>query len=209
MTRIPKFLSILYSFGRSDIPAATLPSMAIAIVLAGPVSLQLLAKGFLWNQIHLLTFQVKNQINGIEEDRIAKPHRPLPSGDISLKEANKLYYGLFALMWVGGFYTRTLACTLTYSVAIVIYNEGGLAAIPVVKNVIGAIGLACYCWGTTITLGMVAIYFVEWVRTRRTADMLQDQGRELYGMKAVAVLMIGFTFATTVSLASPLVRLSI
>ena len=48
-----------------------------------------------------------------------------------------------------------MACTLTYSVAIVIYNEGGLAAIPVVKNVIGALGLACYCWGTTIILGTV------------------------------------------------------
>ena len=57
-------------------------------------------------------------------------------------------------MWVAAFYTKTVPCTLTYSVAIVIYNEGGLAAIPVVKNIIGAIGLACYCWGTTIILSM-------------------------------------------------------
>jgi hypothetical protein len=82
-------------------------------------------------------------------------------------------------MWAAAFWTKTILCTLTYSIAIVIYNEGGLAGIPVVKNVIGAIGLSCYCWGTTIIL---------------------DQGRQLHGLKAIAVLMIGFIFATTVSL---------
>ncbi len=153
MTRVTGFLKILYLFGKSDIPAAALPSMAIALVLAGPASLGLLAKAFLWNQLHLLAFQVKNQINGVEEDRIAKPHRPLPSGDISTENATRLYYILFALMWAAAFYSNTIFCTLIYSLAIVAYNEGGLAAIPVVKNVVGAIGLVCYCWGTTVILG--------------------------------------------------------
>lgn len=89
----------------------------------------------------------------MEEDRIAKSHRPLPSGRISPENAAVLYYVLFALMWAAALTMKTIPCTLTYSVAILIYNEGGLAAIPVVKNVIGAIGLACYCWGTTIILG--------------------------------------------------------
>jgi hypothetical protein len=57
-------------------------------------------------------------------------------------------------MWIAAIHTNTIVCTLVYSIAIVIYNEGGLAAIPVVKNIIGAIGLSCYCWGTTIILGM-------------------------------------------------------
>ncbi|RDL31029.1 Integral membrane protein [Venustampulla echinocandica] len=167
-----KFLKTLYLFGKSDIPAAALPSMAIALVLAGPSNLHLITKGFIWNQLHLLTFQ----LDGIEEDRIAKPHRPLPSGRISPAQATLLYYVLFLLMWVAAIHTNTTTCTLVYSVAIVIYNEGGLAAIPVVKNVIGAIGLACYCWGTTIIL---------------------DHGKELHGLKAIAVLMIGAIFATT------------
>ncbi|EXU98497.1 4-hydroxybenzoate polyprenyltransferase domain protein [Metarhizium robertsii] len=169
-------LKILYLFGKSDIPVAALPSMAVALVLAGPASLSVIAKGFIWNQLHLLTFQVKNQIDGVEEDRIAKSHRPLPSGRISPENAAVLYYVLFALMWAAALTMKTIPCTLTYSVAILIYNEGGLAAIPVVKNVIGAIGLACYCWGTTIIL---------------------DHGRELYGLKAIAVFMIGAIFATT------------
>lgn len=56
-------------------------------------------------------------------------------------------------MVVAGISLNTVPCTIIYSVAIVVYNEGGLAVIPVVKNFLGAIGLACYCWGTTIILG--------------------------------------------------------
>jgi beta-trans-bergamotene synthase len=97
----------------------------------------------------------------VEEDRIAKPHRPLPSGRISPDDALRLYYILFALMWAAALYEKTILCTLVYSVAIVIYNEGGLAAIPVLKNVIGAVGLSCYCWGTTIILGKANAYLVH------------------------------------------------
>ncbi|KAF9895199.1 hypothetical protein FE257_000101 [Aspergillus nanangensis] len=48
----------LYLFGKSDIPAAVLPSMAVALVLAGPSSPNLIVKAFIWEQLHLLTFQV-------------------------------------------------------------------------------------------------------------------------------------------------------
>ncbi|KAI4172113.1 MAG: hypothetical protein LQ343_003761 [Gyalolechia ehrenbergii] len=141
ITRTSEFLRILYLFGKSDIPAAAIPS-----------------------------------IIGVEEDRLAKPHRPLPSGGISPENATVLYYVLFALMWAAALYAETIPCTLAYSAAIVIYNEGGLAAIPVVKNVLGAIGLSCYCWGTTTIL---------------------DHGKELHGLKALAVFMTGAIFATT------------
>jgi hypothetical protein len=57
-------------------------------------------------------------------------------------------------MWIAAIYTNTISCTFVYSIAIVVYNEGGLAAIPVVKNFIGAVGLGCYCWGTTIIFGI-------------------------------------------------------
>lgn len=78
----------------------------------------------------------------------------MPSGRITPGQATLLYRVLFFLMWVAAVYTNTISCTLVYSIAIVVYNEGGLAAIPVVKNLIGAIGLGCYCWGTTIIFGM-------------------------------------------------------
>ncbi|KAE9963355.1 hypothetical protein EG328_011498 [Venturia inaequalis] len=176
ITGLPKLLKTLYLFGKSDIPAATLPTMAIALVLTGSSNPILLAKAFVWNQLHLLTFQVKNQIDGVEEDRIAKPYRPLPAGRITLEDAQALYYCLFGLMLLSGISLNTLPCTIIYSVAIVVYNEGGLAVVPVLKNIIGAIGLACYAWGTTTIL---------------------DHGRQPQGFKSLAALMICAIFATT------------
>ncbi|KAE9984140.1 hypothetical protein BLS_003038 [Venturia inaequalis] len=108
ITGLPKLLKTLYLFGKSDIPAATLPTMAIALVLTGSSNPILLAKAFVWNQLHLLTFQVKNQIDGVEEDRIAKPYRPLPAGRITLEDAQALYYCLFGLMLLSGISLNTL-----------------------------------------------------------------------------------------------------
>lgn len=72
---------------------------------------------------------------------------------ITPEDASKLYYVLFTLMWASALYAHTIPCTMTYSVAILVYNEGGMAAVPVVKNFLGAVGLTCYCWGTTVILG--------------------------------------------------------
>lgn len=79
-------------------------------------------------------------------------------------------------MWAAAFYTKTIPCTLTYSVAIIIYNEGGLAAVPVMKNVIGAVGLACYCWGTTVILGTVPKHMLFWAKTRPTLTWSKIMG---------------------------------
>lgn len=56
-------------------------------------------------------------------------------------------------MWITAVYFQTLSCTFVYTFTMIIYNEGGLAAIPGLKNVLGAVGIACYCWGTTIIFG--------------------------------------------------------
>ncbi|KAL2836247.1 hypothetical protein BJY01DRAFT_59562 [Aspergillus pseudoustus] len=40
---------------------------------------------------------------------------------------------------------RTAPVTLVYSVAILVYNEGQLARFALLKNVLGGVGLGCYC----------------------------------------------------------------
>ncbi|KAG8158652.1 hypothetical protein KVR01_011774 [Diaporthe batatas] len=140
---------------------------------------------------------VWGQINGVEEDRVAKPHRPLPSGLISMENASLLYYALFVSMWAAAYLEKTVQCTLIYSMAIIFYNEGGLAAIPVVKNVIGAVGLACYCWGTTVILGIDLDHSPAELKILHRADMVLDHGRELSSTKAVALVIIVGIFSTT------------
>ena len=84
---------------------------------------------------------------------MAKPYRPLPSGRITVGQATLLHRVSFLLMWLAAYQANTVACTLVYSVAIVSYNEGGLSEFAVPRNLVGAVGIGCYCWGTTTILG--------------------------------------------------------
>ncbi|KAK7977271.1 hypothetical protein PG996_003341 [Apiospora saccharicola] len=161
-----------YLFAVSDIPAVTLPAMAIALAIAGPCNWQRTLFALLWVQLHLLPFQ----LNGIDEDRMAKPYRPLPSGRITVGQATLLHRVSFLLMWAAAFQANTVACTLVYSIAIVSYNEGGLSEFAVPRNLVGALGIGCYCWGTTTIL---------------------DSGKDLQGLRAVAVFIAFGLFATT------------
>lgn len=146
------------------------------------------------------------QIDGVEEDKLTKPTRPLPSGLISVEDARVLYRVSFFLMWAVSLYAGTKWCTLVYSIAILVYNEGGLVKYCVFKNGLGATGLACYCWGTTVILGRSPTRIQSPgglipPRSSPGADFLalQDQGRQLHGTKAIAAIMMGAIFATTVS----------
>lgn len=170
------FLKTLYLFGKSDIPAALLPTITVGLVLTGFPGLSAFATGVTWLEIHLLTFQIKNQIDGIGEDLVAKPYRPLPAGRLTVAAAKQLYYFFFVLMLSIGTYTNTLTCTLIYTAMILAYNEGRLAEFPLSKNILAAGGLICYCWGVTIIF---------------------DQGLPLHGSKLLAVVMLGAIFATT------------
>lgn len=101
-------------------------------------------------------------------------------------------------MWAAAISLNTIPCTFIYSVAILIYNEGGLAGIPVVKNLIGAVGLTCYCWGTTVILGTSLHLLFPLRHFSSLANIHRDHGKEIHGWKAIAVSMIGAIFATTV-----------
>ncbi|KAJ0414967.1 hypothetical protein BJY00DRAFT_318261 [Aspergillus carlsbadensis] len=142
--RLFAFLKTLYLFGKSDIPAALLPSLTISLILANPSRLSLvsLLKAFLWILLHLLAFQVKNQIDGLPEDKISKPYRPLAANRISPADAQRLYHALLLLMWAAAVYLKTTAVTAVYSLAILGYNEGRLARVALLKNGIGGVGLA-------------------------------------------------------------------
>jgi hypothetical protein len=93
------------------------------------------------------------QIIGIEEDKLCKPHRPFPSGRISLKHGEFLYHLVVALCITISIYHGLTAVSLVYMLAIWLYNEGGLSMHPIPKNPLGAIGYMCYCWGTTYIIG--------------------------------------------------------
>ncbi|KAF7301974.1 Integral membrane protein [Mycena indigotica] len=162
------FLKTLLLFSKSDVIPILGPSLAVAMVLAGPTDIYSFIMGFAWLELHLLTFevrstldrplpeplsdiltQIKNQITGLEEDRLSKPDRPIAAGRLTVFWAQRLYIlvGILSVVW--SVYHGLLLCSTIYMIAIVCYNELQMSRHWFFKSFLGAIGYAVYCWGTT------------------------------------------------------------
>ncbi|KAF8213936.1 UbiA prenyltransferase family [Mycena galopus ATCC 62051] len=144
------FFTTILLFSKSDMVPILGPCLAVAMVLAGPTDIVAFILGFFWLELHLLTFEIKNQITGLEEDRLSKPNRPIVAGRVSVAEAQKLYLAVATLSLVWSMYHGVLICSAVYMLAIYCYNEGGMSRHWFWKSFLGSIGYVCYCWGTTI-----------------------------------------------------------
>jgi 4-hydroxybenzoate polyprenyltransferase len=84
-----------------------------------------LAASIVWTWLHLLQFNVSNQLQGIEEDSSNKPHRPIPQGRITPDAADRLRWYLLVLCVVitvpGGW--PLLAASATFLVMAHLYDS--------------------------------------------------------------------------------------
>ncbi|KAJ6454080.1 UbiA prenyltransferase family-domain-containing protein [Mycena vitilis] len=138
------------------------------MVLAGPTDIFAFLMGFFWLELHLLTFEIKNQIIGLEEDRLSKPNRPIVAGRLSVAAAQNLYLAVGAL---------SFAWTPCNMVTIYCYNEGGISRHWFLKSFLGSIGYVCYCWGTTVIF---------------------DHGKPLSNVSLTAIAMSGLLHTATI-----------
>ncbi|KAF9030564.1 hypothetical protein BDZ89DRAFT_1064573 [Hymenopellis radicata] len=161
-----------FLFSQYDIVTAIGPTLAVAMALAGPTDIWSFIQGFVWMELHLISFEMV----GLEEDRLTKPNRPIVSGRISLNDAQTLYQVVFALSFLYSIYHGLVACSVLYLVAIVTHNEVGLSRNWFFKSFLGAIGYVCYCWGTTVIF---------------------DHNKPLSQTSAIAVILSGVIHTTT------------
>ncbi|KAI3618003.1 integral membrane protein [Moniliophthora roreri] len=153
-------LYTLFLFTKSDIPLVIVPSLIIAYAAAGPTDPVALFHAFLWLELHLLVFEIKNQALGIEEDRLCKPYRPFVSNRASLKYAQHIYIIALATAFCYSFYHRLQLVTLMYFFGITAHNELELAKIAVLKNILSGWGYACFAWGSMYIIGMPTVICV-------------------------------------------------
>ncbi|KAF9004873.1 hypothetical protein BDZ89DRAFT_1169100 [Hymenopellis radicata] len=149
LSRVLYGIHTVLLFSKSDLVPVITPSMGMCLVLGAPTDLASFIQGVFWFQLHILSFEVQNQITGYDEDRLSKPTRPIVSGRISLDDAQKLYYAVLALTLLYSSYHRTVHFTIPYFIAIMVYNEGGLSKNWFMKSFLGAIGYSTYISGTT------------------------------------------------------------
>uniref|UniRef100_A0A0W0EY46 Uncharacterized protein n=1 Tax=Moniliophthora roreri TaxID=221103 RepID=A0A0W0EY46_MONRR len=146
-------LYTLFLFTKSDVILVVFPMLIIALVLVGPTDFISFYTAFIWLELHLLAFDIKNQLIGIEEDRLCKPDRPFPSGRISPEKGQALYITVVAASFCLSFFQGLTVVSTAYFCATTLYNEYGLSRNLVLKSPTGAVGYMCYCWGTTYIMG--------------------------------------------------------
>ncbi|KAI5900744.1 uncharacterized protein SCHCODRAFT_02559621 [Schizophyllum commune H4-8] len=129
---LTKGIYTVYLFTETDISPFLCPALAMGMVLAGPPDTLALVEGIVWTELHLLSFQTKNQLLGLEEDRLSKPHRPVSAGRITPEATRILHFAFFAASLALSAYRGLLPCSALYFTAL------------------SAIGYVCYGWGMTV-----------------------------------------------------------
>ncbi|WP_330256434.1 UbiA family prenyltransferase [Nocardia sp. NBC_00565] len=92
-SRLLRELQICWSFTRGDLTATVLPAttFALAAWMSAATPRSALPTVIIWCLsyfwLYIYTFDLSNQLIGIEEDRLNKPHRPLVVGLITPREA--------------------------------------------------------------------------------------------------------------------------
>ena len=97
------------------------------------------SKSALLGFLCLYTFTISNQINGVEEDRINKPDRPIVSGRLSLESAITRYIVLLILC---ANYTLTLDAgfgAFVFMAAGALHNFSGLTNIGPFKDALATV----------------------------------------------------------------------
>jgi 4-hydroxybenzoate polyprenyltransferase len=160
LSTIPDLLQTLYLFTASDFHTFALPTTLFAICgsLSGPVlttnphaSLLLtliripLALPIIWT--NLLIFNISNQRSpvAVEEDKINKPQRPLPSGRITCDGARRLLLVLLPLVLALGWLLGVWEECLLLTAATWMYNDlGGSDENWMLRNLLIAAGYGLY-----------------------------------------------------------------
>lgn len=130
-----------------------------------------------WIWLHLLQFDVSNQIMDIEEDSHNKPDRPLPSNRLTVRNAVILRWALVPVCFLfSALYSReTVYASMALVALTIIYDElGAHARHWLIRNIVNGAGFASFEWGSTLVAGMVLNYTTELVLKINTSSRRQS-----------------------------------
>ena len=105
--------------------------------------------GLLYFLLYIYTFNLANQIVGIEEDRINKPDRPLVTGTVSYEGAWVRLIVSMELYTLVGWWFGVLGWALLWQVCIILLNFCGWSKFWATKNLmmgVGGVALLAAAW---------------------------------------------------------------
>ena len=115
-----------------DIPVAIISGLAFTVTAAkqGHCSLAdfmaALPFAVVYFFLCLYSFNLSNQIAGVEEDKVDKPDRPIPSGLLTIQGAKYRWWVVTALYVATGIVIGNVWCCILWILTFLAYNHGGM-----------------------------------------------------------------------------------
>ncbi|KAJ7472399.1 UbiA prenyltransferase family-domain-containing protein [Mycena galericulata] len=151
--------NVFWDFTWRDWSVSVIPGMMQTVAAlrslddapSNALAARLLARSLTYFLLYIYAFDIANQINGIAEDRINKPDRPLPSGRVSLRGAYTRWYATTAAYLVLGAAWGVLQWTILWVVVTIFLTFCGGDKRWISKNLISmSVGSLCLlqsAWG--------------------------------------------------------------
>ncbi|KAJ7160989.1 UbiA prenyltransferase family-domain-containing protein [Mycena filopes] len=179
---------ISYAFTKSDYKTVVLPVIFYGLMAARTVQRAQILPLIFWVWIHLLQFNMANQMSNSEEDSLNKPYRPIPSGLITAQKTRILRWILMPVCLGISWSYNVFSAGISLTLAFIAYNEFGLDNYWYTKNFLNAIGLVSWNVGaTTIISGaesMQGTWLAPWISIALISSTIHIQDfRDVVGDK--------------------------
>jgi len=180
LSDIEYHLYTVFLFFKNDILTAIIPMTLFSIASAPLYSPAHIFPTILWIFLHLLQFDIANQIKGVEEDKANKPDRPIAAGRITVHDATILRWIMvpLCLAYSSLFSIQLVFSSLELQMLLYWYNEMNGDSHWLSKNAILALMYGCSGLGGTLVAS-------------RDASRVSESGK-------LAVQIITAVFSSTV-----------
>jgi len=153
--------------------------------------------------MHLLQFNITNQTKDVEEDRLNKPWRPLPSGRISKSNASRLHLlvSLICMCYSYSVSHLLFSASLSFFLGVTFYHKSSAHGHWVMKSLMNAFGLTCLGFGSTVLAGCdrstvdatsklaLALTAAIIATTTHTQDFRDVVGDKMIGRKTIPIIL--------------------
>lgn len=197
-----------WQFIGGDISASMIPGLLFMMAAwkTHPTNvldlLLVLARGIVYFWLYIMPFCISNQIVGIDEDRINKPHRPLVKGDVSPLGAKVRLAVTMVLFGLVGWWFGVLEWALLWQGCIILHNLGSGSKHWITKNLfigVGTLALLAAAWQlvtpiTSIAWQWILVVAGVWLFLAAIQDL-----RDIDGDRAIGRNTFPIAFGETAS----------
>ncbi|KAJ7654919.1 UbiA prenyltransferase family [Mycena rosella] len=201
---IAYFAHTAFLFTKSDIKTTVIPITFLAAASAPLTSIYRLPHVVFWIWLHVLQFDVSNQILQPEEDAMNKRDRPLPSDRMSLSQASVCRWLLVPICGAlsACYSVETVYASVALVCLTIIYNElSAHSGHWAVRNTVNAAGFASFEVGATLVAGgnphilddvailSIAISAGIFATTIHAQDFKDESGDRAIGRRTIPIVL--------------------